>query len=275
MHKYFNYSKIFEAEQMGTPLEPTDMGINQVEAGANPVSLISESDLAKYTLDLQLSESDIDALYDSAIGYIEKNEQALIDKDGDLSKNKVINVKIINSDNADSSIATDDATKLIMTTTSTILGNIGVTSDAFTGIIETKFPSNRGEVTVRLSPAINTTVASTNKVEIAKPNQEVLPEPAVIGANPWESKLMSFDSFVNEGKKKWIDSIDMKTNALKKEMKDDKLSISDLNKKEADLKKKDKDKKKPGLQLDAKDAKTRKRVTLAKNLMKASGADKK
>jgi hypothetical protein len=274
MHKYFNYSKIFEAEQAGMPLNPTDMGINQ-NLGANPATLISEAELAQYTLDIQLSPADIDALYDDAVGYIEKNEQQLVDIDGDLTKNKVIDIKIINSDNADSSIATDDANRLIMTTTSTKLAEIGVAKDSFTGIIETKMSSNRGEVNVKLAPAINVVDNDENKVEVAKTTQEVTPEPVEIGANPWESKLMSFDSFVNEGKKKWIADIDMKAGALKKELGDDKLSMEDLDKKEAKLKKKDKDKKKPGLQLDPKDAKTRKRVVLAKNLMKASGADKK
>lgn len=271
MHKYFNYSKIFEAEQMGTPLDPVEMGA----VGANPSTLISEADLATYTLDLQLAPSDLAALYNSSVGYIEKMEQSLVDNDGDFAKNKVIDIKLINSDNADSSIATDDSTKLVMTTTSTKLGEIGVTTTSFSGIVETKFSSNRGEVTVKLSPAINVVSNDSNKVEVAKPEQEVVPEPAEIGANPWESKLMSFDSFVNEDKQKWIDSIDMEKTPAKKGKKDTKASLAELDKKEAALNKKDKDKKKPGVQLSAKDAKTRKQVILAKNLMKASTTNKK
>lgn len=86
-------------------------------------------------------------------------------------------------------------------------------------------------------------------------------------------KIMNFDSFVNEAKKdKWIGKIDMKKGALKKEMGKDKLTKKDIAAEEKKLSKKDKDKKKPGLQLDKKDAKKHKRLTLAKNLMKASGA---
>lgn len=90
-----------------------------------------------------------------------------------------------------------------------------------------------------------------------------------------ENGIKGFDEFINEAKKEsWIAKLDMKKGALKKEMNKKKLTKSDLSKKEASLKKKDKDKKKPGLQLNKKDAKTAKRVTLAKNLMKASGAIK-
>jgi hypothetical protein len=91
-----------------------------------------------------------------------------------------------------------------------------------------------------------------------------------------ENQIKSFDQFLNEAKKeKWIDKIDMKKGALKKELgkkKDEKLTKEDIQKSEEKLKAKDKDKKKPGLQLDKKDAKTHKRNILAKNLMKASGA---
>lgn len=85
----------------------------------------------------------------------------------------------------------------------------------------------------------------------------------------------NFNQFLNEAKKeKWISKLDMKKGALKKEMGKEELTAADLAKKEKGLKKKDKDKKKPGLQLSKKDAKTRKRIVLAKNLMKASGAIK-
>jgi len=200
MHKYFNYSQIFEAEQMGAPLNPAEMGTPE-PVGANPATLISEADLVNYTLDLQLSPSDISALYNNSVGYIEKNEQSLVDNSGDLTKNKVIDIKIINSDNADASIPTDDTSKLVMTTTSTKLSEVGVDENSFTGIIETKFSSNRGEVNVKLSPAINVVSNSKNKVEVAEPTQEVVPPAAEIGANPWESRIMSFDSYVNENKK--------------------------------------------------------------------------
>lgn len=86
------------------------------------------------------------------------------------------------------------------------------------------------------------------------------------------NSIKNFDQFVNEAKKQWIKDIDMKKGALKKEMGKKKLTAKDLATEEKKLKAKDKDKKKPGLQLGKKDATTRKRLVLAKNLMKASGA---
>jgi hypothetical protein len=79
--------------------------------------------------------------------------------------------------------------------------------------------------------------------------------------------ISSFDTFVSESKKQWIKDIGMK-----KDLGKEKLKPSDIAKEETKLKKKDKDKKKPGLQLGDKDAKKHKRLVLAKNLMKASGA---
>jgi len=87
------------------------------------------------------------------------------------------------------------------------------------------------------------------------------------------NQIKKFDEFVNEAKKeKWIGKIDMQKDALKKSLGKKEIDMATLNKEEKKLEKKDKDKKKPGLQLDAKDAKKRKRIVLAKNLMKASGA---
>lgn len=88
-----------------------------------------------------------------------------------------------------------------------------------------------------------------------------------------ESSLINFSDFLrmNEAKKKeqWIKDVKMKKGALKKELGDDELTFADLEKAEDKLKKKDKDPKKKGLQLDKKDSTLHKRLTLAKNLMKA------
>jgi hypothetical protein len=193
MYTYFDFKKIFESE-------------DTQEMGAAP-QLMSNEELVNYRLELQLEPSDLDALYDSSKGYVEKNEQSLVEINGDLSKNKTIDIRIINQDNAPASIPTEDPGRLVLTTTSTALGNIGVTKEDFTGIIETTFPSNRGEIKAKLSPAINVVDAEDeNKVEIAKAevdaNQTEAESGAVAGANPWESRLFNFDQFVNENNKK-------------------------------------------------------------------------
>ena len=193
MYTYFDFKKIFESED------------TQV-MGAAP-QVMSNEELVNYTLDIQLEPSDLDALYDANKGYIEKNEQNLTFNGGDFSKNKTVDIRIINQDNAPASIPTEDPARLVLTTTSTALGNISVTKEDFKAIVETTFPSNRGEVKVKLSPAINVVdVDDINKVEIAKvdadANQTEAESGAAVGANPWEAKLFNFDQFVNENNKK-------------------------------------------------------------------------
>lgn len=190
MYTYFDFKKIFESED-------TQM------MGAAP-ELMSNEELVNYTLDIQLEPSDLDALYDASKGYIEKNEQNLTFNGGDFSKNKTVDIRIINQDNAPASIPTEDPARLVLTTTSTALGNISVTKEDFKAIVETTFPSNRGEIKVKLSPAINVVdVDDTNKVEIEKVESNQTEETdTTAGANPWEAKLFSFDQFVNENNKK-------------------------------------------------------------------------
>jgi hypothetical protein len=67
----------------------------------------------------------------------------------------------------------------------------------------------------------------------------------------------------------------MKKGALKKSLHKEDITSADIAKELKKLEGKDKDKKKEGLQLGKKDATKQKRLVLAKNLMKASGADKK
>ena len=81
--------------------------------------------------------------------------------------------------------------------------------------------------------------------------------------------LTSMDTFISE--KKWISKAIKNKGSLRAELgkeEDEKITNADIEKVEADLKRKDKDKEEPGLQLDPKDAKTHKRVTLFKTLKK-------
>lgn len=137
-------------------------------------------------------------------------------------------------------------------------------------------PAPEEETSVPVEPTQTTSAAEIAAETGITPTSPVGEQ---TGANPngAPTAIKSFDDFIGEAKKSsdnWIKDLDMKKGALRKEMgkgKDEKISAKDLAKSESKLKKKDKDKKKPGLQLDAKDAKTHKRNVLAKNLMKASG----
>ncbi len=108
--------------------------------------------------------------------------------------------------------------------------------------------------------------------ELSQEQLDAIETGTLIGANPRnESAVKSFDAFVSEGKKQWIKDIKMKKGALKKELGKDEITNADIAAEIKKLTKKDKDKSKEGLQLNKKDAKTYKRLNLAKNLMKASG----
>ncbi len=51
MHKYFNFTKIFEAEQMGMPLSPEEMGTPEAPIGSVPDEKIEDfALLAKSTI---------------------------------------------------------------------------------------------------------------------------------------------------------------------------------------------------------------------------------
>jgi hypothetical protein len=294
MHKYFNFSKIYEAEQMGDPLSPEEMGTPSQSTVIKP-----EEDVLKdfnqlagdHLIEITLTQEDLRNLKDGQS--VTKTDAQWKNKTGDQTSG-IIDIKsiIINTKNdtakndKDALVFNIDDPNLAEGVTKRILDDFErpETSEHLevlkgTAQDGTEIP----EISVKFLRSTEPDTSTTNKEAVpASPEQiesgAVLPN-AVSGIVQNESespkKIMSFNQFVNEGKKKWIGEIDMKKGALKKEMKDDKLSMADLNKEEAKLKKKDKDKKKPGLQLDAKDAKTRKRVTLAKNLMKASGASKK
>jgi hypothetical protein len=118
----------------------------------------------------------------------------------------------------------------------------------------------------------------------AQPSEPMMNEPSEIPTDAellpgiaTEGKIATFDAFmaVQEAKKnkQWIKDIDMKKGALKKQLGDDDLTFADIEKAEKKLKKKDKDPKKKGLQLGKKDSTLHKRLTLAKNLMNASGVN--
>lgn len=111
----------------------------------------------------------------------------------------------------------------------------------------------------------------------AEEPSEVPTEAELLPGIATEGKIATFDSFmaVQEAKKnkQWIKDINMKKGALKKQLGDDDLTFADIEKAEKKLKKKDKDPKKKGLQLGKKDSTLHKRLTLAKNLMHASGVN--
>jgi hypothetical protein len=291
MHKYFNFSKIYEAEQTGKELLPSDLGTQEA-----PIQLEAPEDkledfavLAKdHLIEVFLSNQDLIDL--SSGKSVTKNDAQWKLKTGNTLEDITPIKEVIFNTSNEKTESDKDALLFALgdprTSTAEGIANriINAFKDLGTGeLLEVLTGTAQDgtvipEISVKFlrSPELDTSPATAPVKPASSTDIEsglVTPPATSEAVSP--KRIMNFNQFVNEGKKKWIGDIDMKKDALKKELGDDDLSMDDLNKEEARLKKKDKDKKKPGLQLGAKDAKTRKRVVLAKNLMKASGADKK
>lgn len=281
MHKYFNFTKIYEAEQVGEPLAPEEMGTPGNSAKSEPVEKLEDfTVLAKENiLEITLTKEDIESLKGGKSISKEKPEAQWKNIDNETEV-KDVELVIINTSNENTK---NDPTAIVFdlddTNVKDILEGIEL------GRVEQglKAISQNGAVlpiTVRFIKSVELDTSAKETVIPATPEQiesgAVTPE-ATAGELPNESiGIMSFDQFVNEGKKKWIADVvkDMKKGALKKELGGGKVTKAKIAEKEAELKKKDKDKKKPGLQLNPKDAKSHKRNILALNLLKAQKGKK-
>jgi hypothetical protein len=291
MHKYFDFTKIYEAEQSGIPLDPTGMGLPAAGQAATPdeEKLKDFGALAADNLiEIVLTDEDRKNL---------ESGESIIKTDAQWKKKKgdqtdgIINIKsiIINTKN---DTAKNDKDSLIFNiddpatpegVTRRILDNFSQPEtsehiEVLKGLAQdgTDVPN----ITVKF---LRSTEPSTNvgaKEAIPASDTQVasgavVPEPAMGEIAAESRSIMSFDQFVNEGKMNWIDDVikSMDKGALKKKM-GGKVTKEKIAKSEKALAKKDKDKKKPGLQLDAKDAKSHKRNVLAKNLLNAQKGKK-
>jgi hypothetical protein len=300
MHKYFNFAKIFEAEQAGEPLNPEEMGTPaapEANVSATPTQVnatVSSTDEPAVLNFEELAKTHIlDALFTKAeVGQLEKDGTLLkpdakfMNKDTSLD---VVTVSMkISIAGRQTTGSQDDPDAIAFVISEDQFkdmkdGMVGGTyqSSFVTGDTAIPVPVRFNlDQSVDAQPAKAPTGVAPSDNQILSGSVPAAPVEGTITTpeeGVQESRgIMTFSQFVNEAKKdKWIADVtkDMKKGALRKEMgmkKGEKMNLSDLEKSEAKLKKKDKDKKKPGLQLDKKDAKTHKRNTLAKNLIKAS-----
>ena len=297
MYRSFNYHKIFEAEQTGTPvtqdgnnaskkakelaINVTDESVAQLESAIEsngifevPIYKVTYADKTTENTGVayfmfvepggQLSPENMTKA--SQLIAVPQNYVFLVEK----TENHKLSAVLELAGSTVGEMATNFFTRY---NTSAQIGVTFVKSDGSTGTTET--PAEEAPVE---APSDETAASTPDEEMIAT----AMTTGEMIGANPSESatrSVMSFDAFVSEakGEDKWIAGVmkDIKKGGLRKEMgkkKGEKITPAEIKKSEAALKKKDKDKKKPGLQLNKKDAKTHKRNVLAKNLMKASGA---
>jgi hypothetical protein len=205
MHKYFNFTKIFEAEQMGMPLSPEEMGTPEAPIGSVPDEKIEDFALLskENLLEITITKDDFDKL---KMGQsVQKTDAQWKNKENE-AETKGVKLVILNTKN-DTSKNEPDSLVFNLDDTSTTdiiegikIGNVTQVLKGF-GQDGTEIP----DITVRFiksvdidtSPDLDTVPATPEQVE----SGAVLPEPTE-DVMPNESRgIMSFDQFVNEGKK--------------------------------------------------------------------------
>ena len=245
MYKYFDFKKIFEADESMMPEE--GMSPTTSEPEIKTVDLKKANATSK--LHLLLTGTEVDQL--KTQGFLNKTaEWKEIDNE---TKIVPMQVSIYNADSGKPSPTVEDGV-LSLTITNQKLEDIllGIEGGS---TVETEIPST--DKTLEGQPV---RVALTREIDVPASAEQLADDvPAPTEGSLPESfrSLMKFDDFVNEAKKK------------------DKVTSDMIAKELSKLSGKDKDKTKEGLQLNKKDAKKRKQLVLAKNLMKASGAKKK
>jgi hypothetical protein len=243
MHKYFNFTKIYEAEQMGMPLDPEEMGTPGSLGNSIPTDKLEDFDLLakENILEITLTKKDMDALVSNESVL---KEDAKWKKSSNKTIIKDIKLVILNTSNEKQA---NDPEALVFNLDEKVKNNIlgGLAEDAVSVIQVLTGTSQDGTVIPNISVEFIKSVeldTSTKETVIpASPEQiasgVVTPEVAV-GELPNESRgIMSFGQFVNEGKKKSIMDTPkkMEKGAPKKE-----VDGSKVTKKDTKLKKKPK-----------------------------------
>jgi hypothetical protein len=228
MHKYFNFSKIYEAEQMGIPLDPEEMGTPGSLTNVEPTDKLEDfALLAKENLlEITLTQKDMDTL-------AAKKSAVLKDDAKWKNKSNETNIKdvklvILNTsneaqDNDPSALLfnlDDKITKQIIEGIS--VGGTSILTQVLTGTAQDGTIIK--DITVKFIKSVELDTAAKETTIPASPEQiadgSVTPE-IVAGELPNESRgIMSFGQFVNESKKKSIMNTPkkMEKGALKKDL---------------------------------------------------------
>ena len=205
MHKYFNFTKIYEAEQMGMPLDPEEMGTPGSLPEALPTDKLEDFELLakENILEVTLTMKDMDALETGES--VSKEDAKWKDKTNE-TKSKDIKLIILNTKNDTSK---NDAEALVFNLDDSITGDIveGIKLGNVTQVL--KGTGGDGieipNITVRFIKSVELDTSAKETVVPASPEQiesGVVAPTAVAGEMPNESRgIMSFNQFINEGKK--------------------------------------------------------------------------
>jgi len=206
MHKYFNFTKIYEAEQMGMPLDPEEMGTPGSTTQSEPVDKLKDFRiLAKENiLEITLTKKDFDDLKE---GESVSKEDAKWKNNQDETKSLDIKLVILNTSNEKQK---NDAEALVFNLDETAKNNIlkGF-EESSVNVIQVLTGTAQADVipdiTVKFIKSVDLDTSTKEEVIPATPEQiesgAVTPD-AVVGEMPNESRgIMSFNQFVNEAKK--------------------------------------------------------------------------
>lgn len=218
MYSHYSFSKIYEAEQAGTPLNPEEMGMESTESTTSTEPKLEDFEDIKnngYQIELMLTQADMDNLIKD--GKYSTNEAKWKKTD---NKTDIIDIKSLIINVGDHQIAHDNDAivfKIDIDTANRIVDAIkdgGTATESIAAIS----PKIINGITVAFIKANELSTGSTQTVKPASDEQikdgAVIP-PAVSGDinnAPNESvmpkKIMSFSQFLNEGKKgDWIADI--------------------------------------------------------------------
>ena len=206
MHKYFNFTKIFEAEQTGAPLDPNEMGTPEAPMNSVPTEKIEDFTLLakENILEITVTKDDFDKL---KMGQSVQKTDAQWKKKENETEIKGIKLVILNTKN-DTSKNEPDALVFNLDDTTAMdivegikLGNVTQVLKGM-GQDGTEIP----DITVRFiksvdidtSPDLETVPATPDQVE----SGAVLPEPTEGSMSNESRGFLSFSQFVNESKKK-------------------------------------------------------------------------
>ena len=207
MHKYFNFTKIYEAEQTGMPLNPEEMGTPGSLTPSEPVDKLQDfSLLAKENiLEITLTKNDFDDLKG---GESVSKEDAKWKNKQNETKSLDIKLVILNTSNETQK---NDAEALVFNLDETAKNNIlkGFEESSVNVIQVLTGTAQDGtvipDISVKFIKSVDLDTSTKEEVIPATPEQiesGVVTPNVVAGEMPNESRgIMSFNQFVNEAKK--------------------------------------------------------------------------
>ena len=182
MYRRYDFKKIFEAEQLGEPLDPADMGLEQ------QLSELTPNDHAGYELDIALSEDEIENL---------KLTSKLVKTDAHWKKTENLTdsdpVENLVIETADGDEMVEDAGQTVtlhikLETINRVLDTIKDGGLAKEAIGETKVTFTKSVATSTPEPVAQ----ETNEPIESMPNESASKE------------ILSFNQFINEKKGDWV-----------------------------------------------------------------------